>query len=141
MTVILIYAQLLSPHDGTLDSLILPEVDAQLMSIFLAEVSARHPDEFILMFMDRAAWHRAKDLKIPEKMTLDWLPPYSPACNPVEHIWDEIREKGFHNRVFESLDAVEETLLDALATLENDRKRVLGLTGFDWIICLPLNAT
>jgi transposase len=25
-------------------------------------------------------------------MRLEWLPPYSPQCNPVEHLWEEIRE-------------------------------------------------
>lgn len=48
----------LSPHDGTLDSLILPRVSEQAMSIFLREVSNRHPDEFILMVMDGAGWHK-----------------------------------------------------------------------------------
>ena len=28
------------------------------------------------------------------------LPPYSPELNPQEHLWDEIREKEFPNRVF-----------------------------------------
>ena len=46
-----------SLHDGVMDSLILPEVNTQVMSIFLAEVSSRHPDDFIIMFMDRAGWH------------------------------------------------------------------------------------
>lgn len=54
-----------SPHDGVMDSLILPEVNAEAMSIFLAEVAKRHPDEFILMVMDQAAWHKTKDLRIP----------------------------------------------------------------------------
>jgi len=94
-----------------------------------------------MMVMDQAGWHIAKRLTIPENMRLLWLPPYSPQCNPVEHVWDEIREKWFSNKVFESLDAVEHTLLEALGTLENDQKRMLGLTGFDWIISIPLNAT
>ena len=130
-----------SPHEGTLDSLILPEVNTEMMSLFWAEVSARHAEEFIMMVMDQAGWHIAKRLTIPENMRLLWLPPYSPQCNPVEHVWDEIREKWFSNKVFESLDAVEHTLLEALGTLENDQKRMLGLTGFDWIISIPLNAT
>ncbi|HOE13144.1 MAG TPA: transposase, partial [bacterium] len=113
----------ISPHDGVMDSLVLPEVNAELMSIFLAEVSARPPKEFILMFADQAGWPRAKDLRIPENLRLAWLPPYSPECNPVERLWDEIREKSFHNRVFERLDAVEDTLVVALATLEHDPPR------------------
>lgn len=129
-----------SPHDGTLDSLILPEVNTETMSLFLEEVSRRHHDEFIMMFMDQAGWHKAKDLRIPENIRLSWLPAYSPQCNPVEHLWDEIREKWFENKVFNSLEAVEDILVEALATLENDKKKVLGLTGFEWIVNVSMNA-
>jgi transposase len=126
-----------SPHDGTLDSLVLPVVTAEAMSIFLAEVARRHPDEFILMFLDGAGWHRANGLAVPKNMRLEALPPYSPQLNPVEHIWDEIREKWFTNEVFNSLDAVEDRLVEALVALENDKKLVASTTGFDWIInCL-----
>jgi hypothetical protein len=123
-----------SPLDGVLDSLILPEVNAKTMSLFLSEVSSRHPEDFILMFMDRAGWHRANDLIIPENMRLEWLPPYSPQCNPVEHLWDEIREKHFCNLVFHSLDAVEASLCTALASLEASPQKVASLTGFEWIV-------
>ncbi|MFB3788689.1 MAG: hypothetical protein ACE15F_20210 [bacterium] len=36
-----------SPHDGTLDSLLLPEANAGMMSLFLTEVAARHAEEWI----------------------------------------------------------------------------------------------
>jgi len=35
-----------SPHDGTLDTLILPETNTTAMTIFVEEVARRHPDEF-----------------------------------------------------------------------------------------------
>ena len=123
-----------SPNDGTLDSLVLPIVKAEAMSIFLEEVARRHPEEFILMFLDGAGWHRANDLTVPDNMRLEALPPYSPQLNPVEHIWDEIREKWFTNEVFNSLEAVEDRLVEALVALENDRDLVASTTGFDWII-------
>ena len=41
-----------SPHDGTMDSLILPEVNACMMSIFLEEVATRHPGDLILMLRE-----------------------------------------------------------------------------------------
>ncbi len=41
-------------------------------------------------------------------MQLIKLPPYAPELNPVEHLWDELREKSFHNRVFKSIDALVE---------------------------------
>ena len=130
-----------SPHDGVLDSLILPEVNADTMSLFLREVSERHAEEFILMVLDGAGWHTAKALRVPTNIKLVPLPPYSPQLNPVEHIWDEIREKWFDNKVFRSFDAAETTLVEALRNLEFDGNRVQGIAGFDWIVSISLNAT
>ena len=130
-----------SPHDGTLDSLILPQVNEQAMSIFLQEVSNRHRDEFILMVMDGAGWHKAKALKVPDNMALIFLPPYSPQLNPVEHIWESIRENWFGNEVFNSIDAVEDQLEKALVALEGGQASVKSLTGFPWIVGMNLNAT
>ncbi|MDI6783987.1 MAG: IS630 family transposase [bacterium] len=130
-----------SPADGVLDSLILPEVNTETMSIFLSEVSKRHAEEFIIMFIDGAGWHKAKDLKIPENIKLIYLPPYSPELNPVEHLWEEIKEKWFTNLVFEDINAVENNLVDALVVLENDQEKIRRLTGFDWIISSIMIAT
>lgn len=122
-----------SPADGRMVSLVLPETNAAMMSLFLGEVARRHPNEYVLMFMDQAGWHRCGELLVPERIGLSWLPPYSPECNPSEHIWEEIREKWFGNTVFQSLEEVESTLTDALAALENDPPRIQSLTGFDWV--------
>ena len=129
------------PHDGVMDSLILPVVNAEAMQLFLDEVSSRHCDEYILMVLDGAGWHISKDVRLPSNMRLVFLPAYSPQLNPAEHVWDEIKEKWFVNKAFQSLDAVENLLVDALCALENDRNRVLGLAGFDWIVSIILNAT
>ncbi len=111
------------------------------MSIFLREVSDRHPDEFILMVMDGAGWHKANALMVPNNMALFFLPPYSPQLNPVEHIWESIRENGFRNEVFNSMDGVENQLMHCLAALERDPAAVASMTGFPWIISINLNAT
>jgi transposase len=113
-----------SPHDGSLDTLVLPSVNTEAMSVFLAEVSQRHANEFIVMVRDGAGWHRAKRWQVPANRRLIPLPPGSPPRNPVEHLWDEVREKWFANRVLASLSAVEEQLLTALKTLEEDSPRV-----------------
>jgi putative transposase len=130
-----------SPHDGVLDSLVLPWVNTSAMSLFLAEVSNRHPKEKILMFVDGAGWHKSRELVVPENIRLQSIPPYSPQLNPVEHIWDEIREKGFANKLFDSLDAVEDLLVDQLANMGKNHQTVASITGFDWIINILLNAT
>ena len=62
------------------------------------------------------------------------LPPYCPELNPTEHIWEEIQEKFFPNLVFDSLDAVEEQLIEALLFLEQHPSTVQSITGFNWIV-------
>jgi DDE superfamily endonuclease len=60
------------------------------------------------------------------------LPPYVPELNPIEHVWDELREKFFHNRVFESLDALQDQLALGLSTLEVDPQRVCSIVCWEW---------
>ena len=121
------------PLDGSMASLVLPEVNAESMSVFLNEVSLCYPTEHVVMIMDQAGWHKAKSLVVPENITLFWLPPYSPELNPVEHLWDEIREKWFHNRAFASLDTVQDQLVCALRHLLSNPELVKSITCFDWI--------
>lgn len=129
-----------SPHDGVTDSLVLPWVSAQTMSMFLAEIAERHADEFIVMVMDQAGWHVAGELSVPDNMRVVFLPPYSPELNPAEHLWEALREDCFANTVFASLDAVEETLTAGLRAIEADLSRTQTLTGFKWITSICLNA-
>ena len=112
-----------SPHDGVMDSLVLPWVNAETMSLFLAEVAQRHSKEFI-----------------PQNMRLVFLPPYSPELNPAEHLWDSLREECFANHVFSNLDAVESVLTSGLVALEADSIRTQSMTGFKWITSISLNA-
>jgi transposase len=125
---------------GELDSLILPHVNTQCMQLFINEVSQRHPHERIVMVIDGAGWHRSDALKAPENIYLLKLPPYAPELNPIEHLWDELREKFFHNRVFKSLDALEDHLVLALKTLEETPHTVSSIVSWPWIVAALLTS-
>ena len=127
-----------SPHDGVLDSLVLPDVNAERMSLFLAEVARRPRDEFIFMVLDGAGWHTAHALSVPERRRLYPLPARSPELNPVEHVWDEWREKWLCNRFFDCQEAVDAQVTRGLAALERNPKRVASLAGCAWIATIPL---
>ena len=129
-----------SPKDGVLDTLVLPQVDTPCMQLFLDEVAVRHANDNIVMVLDGAGWHTSNALRPPANMRLLFLPPYSPELNPVEHLWDELREKHFHNRVFDSLDAVEDHLVGNLHDFEFDQPRIHSITAWQWIIDAVSNA-
>ena len=94
-----------SPWDGCLDFMTTEKMNTENMTLFLAQVSASHKEEFIVMVVDGASSHRGKELVIPENVALIRLPPYSPELNPAEQIWNILRRNYFANRVFDSLDA------------------------------------
>jgi transposase-like protein len=123
-----------SVADGVLDSLILPYVNTSCMQLFLDEVAARHSTDRIVMIVDGAGWHRSETLVIPKNMRLIKLPPYAPELNPVEHLWDELREKYFHNRVFKSIDALEDHLSASLLKMEQNHQLVHSIVAWPWII-------
>lgn len=91
------------------------------------------------MVLDGAGWHRSTTLQVPDHMQLLPLPPYAPELNPVEHLWDELREKHFHNRAFDSLNALEDHLVDALRATELDPNTVHSIVSWPWIINALMN--
>jgi hypothetical protein len=127
-----------SPLQGTLDWRICREMNTQRMSQFLEQVSRAHRREFLLMVLDGASSHKARELEVPENMRLIALPPYAPELNPQEHVWDELREKEFPNRVFNHMDAVIAQLHSGLPRLAADSQRLRSLTAWPWIVSLIL---
>ncbi len=129
-----------SPLSGELDWKVGREMNTARMAEFLAQVSQAHPNDFIIMVVDGASSHKAKDLAIPENIRLLGLPPYAPELNPQEHVWDELRQKEFPNRVFNHLDAVIRQLEQGLPRLAKDHESLRRLTAWPWIVSLNLIA-
>ena len=118
---------------GRMTTLILPQANTQMMDIFLKEVSEEFSDYFIIMLVDGAGWHRAGNLKIPENISLVVQPSHSPELNPVEHLWDELREKYLHNQGFASLDQLQHALCNGICRLANAPDRLRSLTDFPYL--------
>jgi len=125
-----------APFEGEVDSLILPNMYATTLQVFLDVLSVRHKEQYILLIMDGAPCHRAgaEMLTVPDNIRLVLQPPYSPEVNPVENIWGELREKFFCNCVFKDMNAVEDRLVTALQWIESRPKEVSTLTCFPWML-------
>jgi len=126
------------PQTGEHVSLILPTMETVCFNLFLEEMSRCNPDHHVVLITDGAASHRSKELVLPEHMTLMSLPPYSPELNPQENVWKEIRkEGGFYNRVFKSMNEVEEALVKVLQAFSNRFTALKRLTTYPWLKNCP----
>lgn len=98
------------------------------------QISDEFKDEFVAIFVDKAAWNTTAKLIIPENVHIEFLPPYSPQLNPVEVLWKELRKDHFHNKVFENMDAVDEQLEIALRNMATNHARIRSFSAFSWML-------
>ncbi|HGR9154843.1 TPA: transposase, partial [Streptococcus pneumoniae] len=90
------------------------------MNAFLEELSQAYPDDYLLLVMDHAIWHKSSILKIPTNIGFTFIPPYTPEMNPIEQVWKEIRKRGFKNKAFRTLEDVMNQLQDVIQGLEKE---------------------
>lgn len=81
----------------------MPYANTEAMNAHLAEIGRTvSPGAHALLVLDGAGWHSANALVIPPNITLLTLPPYSPELNPVENIWNFLRQNRLANRVLDT---------------------------------------
>lgn len=123
----------LSPQTGDCFSFISPLCNTDAMNSFLNQLAYYYNNCRIVMLLDKAGWHISKTLILPENIKLMHLTPYSPELNPVELLWREIRAKYFKNKIFQTLDEVEDTLAKALSDYHHNHNAVQSLSkGFSY---------
>jgi len=121
-----------SPADGASCSLILPTMQTECFQAFLTTLSARFPDQLVVMICDGAGSHAANQLQVPQNIRLIGLPPYSPELNPVEQVWALIRERYFANKIMHSMSEVQQVLTCALNWLTDAAQALQSLTHRSW---------
>jgi transposase len=102
------------PARGVGAALALPYANTDAMQAHLDEIS-RHVAKgaHAVLLLDRAGWHTTDQLSIPQNMTLILLPSRAPELNPVENIWQYLRQNWLSNRVFDTYDAIIEAACEA----------------------------
>ena len=87
--------------------MILPACNTEAMNLHLAEIAnAVAPGSHAVLLVDQAGWHLSPRLFIPTNITIMPLPPKCPELNPVENIWQYMRDNWLSNRVFKFYDDI-----------------------------------
>ena len=91
------------PQEGKGAALVLPRCDIAAMNLHLAETAAMvAPGAQAVLLCDQAGWHVSDRVIVPANITLLPLPPKCPELNPVENLWQFLRDNWLSNRVFDS---------------------------------------
>jgi hypothetical protein len=115
------------PRRGVGAAMLLPAANTQMMNLHLAEISTQiAPGAIAVLVCDGAGWHKTGGaLIVPGNIVLLHLPPYSPELNPMENVWDYVRQNKLSALVWTGYDEI----LDACET------------AWNWLIADPARIT
>ncbi len=104
------------------------------MNLHLAEISTQiAPGAHAVITLDGAGWHRpGGELNVPDNISLLRLPPYSPELNPVENIWQYLRQNHLANRVFDTYTAIVDACCEAWNALVAHPDTITSIATRAW---------
>ena len=119
------------PRTGRVFWLVLPGLSAEMMQLFLDALAREYATagKRVVLVLDGASAHRAKSLRVPERLTLLPLPAYTPELNPAERLWPLVRE-GVANRAQKSLASLEQEVCGRCQRITAEQ--VTALTNYHW---------
>ena len=105
------------------------EVFSQALALFASEVGAG-TDKQIVLLLDGAGWHKSATLA-SQAIQLLFLPPYSPEVQQAPRLWP-LSNEPLANRVFASLDELEQVQAERCRWLQDHPAVVRAHTCFHW---------
>lgn len=106
-------------------------VDTECYQQFLNEFAEWSPNSLNILQVDNGLFHKAKRLQIPENIILLFQPPHSPELNPIERVWEYLKQ-DLKWELFENLEHLQTTVAQLLARLTPEI--IASLTGYDFIL-------
>ncbi len=122
---------LVEPLSGDKFFVTAPQVNTLFFEYLLEEFSRQEPLVYKIIFLDKAGYHRAKQLQVPENIRLVYLPSSNPELNPIERFWRDMKDKvAFHN--FKDEPELEAWITN---TINNySKEQIASLTGYEYIL-------
>ena len=82
--------------------------------------------------VDQAGWHMSTRLVVPANITIIALPPKCPELNPVENVWQFMRDNWLSNRIFKSYDDLVDHCCEAWNKLVDQPWRIMSIGLRQW---------
>ena len=121
------------PAEGKAAGLVLPRCNTEGMTLHLAEIAATvAPGAHAVLLLDQAGWHGSGALIVPPNITLMPLPSKCPELNPVENIWQFMRDNWLSNRIFKSYDDILDQCCFAWNRLADQPWRIMSIGLRKW---------
>jgi len=121
------------PKEGKGAGLIMPKCNTFAMNLHLKEIARNvAPGAHAVLLLDQAGWHTTDKLDVPANITLLPLPAKCPELNPVENVWQFMRDNWLSNRVFKSYEDIVDHCCHAWNKLIDQPWRIMSIGLREW---------
>jgi DDE superfamily endonuclease len=112
----------------------LPCLDADCFTVFLRQFGQHYAESLNIVLLDQAPAHVAQRVEVPENVVLMWLPAYNPELNPVERLWEDLKQR---------IDVLDAQLRSSLTALQAHvagiiqrytAEAIASLTGYSYLL-------
>ena len=111
----------------------MPKANTRAMQLHLDEISRRvAAGHHGVVVMDQASWHTTDKLRVPDNLSILLLPPRSPELNPIETLWEYLRQTALSALVFETYTAIVDACCNAWNDLAGDPDLLRSITARRW---------
>lgn len=121
---------LVEPMRGDRFFVTAPHVSTLYFEYMLTEFSGHEPEVFKVIFLDKAGYHKARELRVPENVRLVFLPSSNPELNPVERLWEDMKGKVAFNN-FKDEGELEQWIENTAKGYSS--QQIASLTGYPYI--------
>jgi putative transposase len=105
------------------------------MNLHLAEIATQvKPGAHAVLLLDQAGWHLSGHLVVPPNISLVSLPPKCPELNPVENVWQFLRDNWLSNRIFKSYEDILDHCCYAWNQFLDRPWKIMSIGTRDWAL-------
>lgn len=122
---------LVEPTTGTSFFYEFTHLDTVCFEKFLDLFAQTYPSDLHIIQLDNGGFHQSLTLSIPENMILLFQPAYSPEVNPIERLWEYLKEQ-LKWETFDNLQGLRDSVQKILSQLSN--QVIASLTGWQFIL-------
>ena len=110
----------------------LPELNREIFQGFINRFSEKHKHCLNIIIADRSRCHTPQKIELPDNIVMEFIPPYSPEQNPMERLWESMKDKiAENNEVYDNLDNMSDKISEIVRRMSD--KVVKNLTFSSYI--------
>ena len=120
-----------APGTGEHLFLEMPALNSSCFEVFIEQLAITYPQDYNIVILDNASFHKTSELIIPENVGFLFLPPYAPELNPIERLWQVVKE-DIAFQLHETLSSLKDNVASILKKLT--ASEVASITGYPYLI-------